>query len=137
MKKYYKLVSVGLKSLGILGVHGLKPEFILQYRVGEWTCPVPGTNLFVFDSIQHARNFYDNYYCLSQNCYLFEAKVKSPRKTGLFTLNSANIHFNRKLRLQKKKYYRRISGDKCVPEGTVFCGAVKLLEQTRIGPFSI
>jgi len=137
-KTYYKIVTSDLKSLGVINVSGLPERFWLQYSTKEWTKPIPGTDLFVFTSLNAAKYFYKDYNLASSNkthkynrtrSRCFSVRVKSPRIKGLFTFDLGCLCREIRKRLYKKKYINNLQyliNTHNVPTGTVFCSAVKL-----------
>ena len=137
-KTYYKIVTSDLKSLGAINVSRLPEKFWLQYFVDEWTKPIPGTDLFVFTSLNAAKYFYKDYNLASSarthkynrtrsRCFLVQ--VKNPRKKGLFCFRIDWLMIEMRKRLNKKKYINNLQyliSAHGVPMGTIFCSAVKL-----------
>ena len=120
-KKYYKVLSDGLTSA--------VTEFPLKvkYTLNEWVRPnIPGSHLFVFDSLQKAKNF-----CGHSSKDIYECEVKNPQKLGVFmdyfVLTKDILCEILKLKNNKKKYRHKIVDIE--PLGTVFCSAVKLTKR--------
>lgn len=124
---YYKVLRNGLVSAN---VHPL-PIYInsgisIKYSLGEWTFPkIKGSKLFVFEDLNLARK-YANFCCQK---ILYECEVKNPKEKG--PASSYHIFEILKAIRQKKKYSHLINY-KNVPDGTIFCDAVKLIERVRI-----
>lgn len=142
-KIYYKVVCIDKKdnslkswSYGNGRLSNFYPElpnFVITYKIGEWVYPkIDGSNLMVFNSFQAAVDFRQIPYGSS----IFSCHIKNIYKIGIiFKLHkilqepSQEFYALCKKRKQKKNisdHYQQI----CIPpEGTVFCGAVKLLER--------
>lgn len=108
----------------------------IQYILDQWVEPsIPGTNLMVFDSIDHAK-MCKKKYSFWKNHVIFECEVKNPSKKGLF-LSTVHQIYNlekiAKLRKNKKKYTHlcKMNRDDSLPEGTIFCKAVKILKEVQ------
>lgn len=130
MKKYYKVVGDDLKSSQTKHWGEYAKTYTVQYKPHTWVFPnVKGSNLMVFDSLTNTINFQNS---IPETCKIFECKVVSPRKIGIFSSSySFIVHLVNtcnKLKKQKKKYSHLIK-TKWIPKGTVFCDGVMLLKQ--------
>ena len=127
-KIYYKVVSQDLRSV-------VRPRvsFAVQYKIGKFVeAKVKGTPLAVFDDLVKARRFAlkKKYSCI----YKCEIQGKYPKPwipwSGMFdrsmSLSDHVKHIGNLIR-QKKKYSHIV--DYVVPDGTVSCKRVKLLEK--------
>lgn len=126
MKKYYKVVNDDLSSAYVGSLYGTK-SLSVTYKIGEWVEPnIKGTDLMVFSDLESARNFLND---KGWGTKIFTCEVKNPRKRGLFIENATVSYILRaaKLRLKHKKFLNWT--DKPKIEGTVFCKAIKLLEE--------
>lgn len=102
------------------------PDTNLEYTIGRWTTPIiAGSNIMVFRSLDKAQRFASRYY----KKYIFECEVRNPSKTGIFFwLNDDVIHklaLVAKLKRLKKAYRKYITDIDHIPDGTIFCSAVK------------
>ena len=131
MKTYYKVVTPTLRS-AMTSMWSSKEELIIEYKVGEWVYPkVLGTYLFVFKTLQNAKDFihecgissYYIYKCLGVN----EHKILGmcPGIYGDRILQAA------KLKRQKKKYLHLFDKE-VIPNGTVGVEALKLIKEINL-----
>jgi hypothetical protein len=108
----------------------------IQYILDKWVEPkIQGTNLMVFDSIENAKKCKKKYH-FWKNHVIFECEVKNPSKKGLFlpTVNQIyGLEKIAKLRRNKKKYTHlcKMNRGDSLPEGTIFCKAVKILREVE------
>ena len=77
---YYKVCNVHTDGTfwSVNRTEEFPPEFRVKYVPGEWTTPaIPNTQLFVFDSLEHAKDFeYVQMGCT--HTAIFECEVKEP-----------------------------------------------------------
>ena len=147
-KYFYKLVNDTLKSC-----YGRQPKLTIQYERGEWVYPkLESSRLFVFDSVRHVRIWRKQQN--REHFPIYKCEVKNPSTNGIFLilLSSLQIGLIEKMwdefnysRLRKELLGRK---DGCnngmggsaslaskehnildAPNGTVWCDAVKLVEQ--------
>lgn len=67
MKKYYKVVRNDWVNRGLISARSGN----VQYKVGEWVNAPENTRLFVFDSLQKAKEF-----CRDQPDEIYECQIK-------------------------------------------------------------
>lgn len=140
--KYYKVVSIDPRTFRYYSA--IKTELMLEYKVGEWTYPHPHTSLMCFDNLQCATSFLLSGY----GNRIFECSIKNPSKKGIFVTSVFDDDFPKmvdqliKLKKQKKKFFgqrirlkgshKGINSGMYMPEGTIFCKAIKLEKQYDI-----
>ena len=133
-QKYYKVVTPELKSIGsLLGIPLQKFGLEKQYSLGKWTCPKPGTDLFVFDNLENAQEFM--WGIGFRNYEIYEVEVKEPNLKGLFINFLGNLDEIAETILEYGKQghtlqSKHILSDKKVC-GTVFCQGVKLIKKVE------
>lgn len=126
MTTYYKVVRK--EDNKYFSVTGCDDELDtnLEYRIGRWTTPIIiGSNIMVFKSLEKAKGFALSYfdYCI------FECEVRNPSKTGIFFWSNYDVIHKlasiAKLKRWKKAYKKYITDIDHIPDGTIFCSAVK------------
>lgn len=129
-KIYYKVVDRDLRSAVISKKKipvDVRERFTVKYKLNEWVRPnVEKTDLMVFATKAAAQDFIrfsiDDY-------KIFKCHAKNPRTRGLIIYwreLSENI-INQFVKLRRNK--KQIRTDVIPPKGTVFCSAVKLIEE--------
>jgi len=118
---YYKVVKTGRQ--GFRSAIVLRRPWRLDYAVGEWTKPqVPDTKLFVFESLNAARDFAARESNAAVFCCEVEGEPTHPsRMAWLGDLCSFWQAY-----LQKVPY-----AGGTPPRGTVWVDAVKLIEEVK------
>lgn len=99
----------------------------IKYNIGEWTHPIiKKTKLFVFNNLEDAKNL------IKREKYgysIYECEVINPKEYG--PVNIGNTEDLLKAIKQKKKYRHLIN--RCdLPNGTIFCDAVKLIREVQV-----
>lgn len=127
MKKYYKVVSKELKSARASRNFD---SLSINYKIGKWVEPhLKGSNLMVFSTLLDAKTFADIYI----GDRIFECEVLKPSRSGIIfdTVTSINMLMKRIITLKrmKKKYKHLVNGNP--PKGTIFCSAVKLIQEIK------
>ena len=120
----YKVVDENLRSIVIGKTYDIESRVLeVQYLENEWVCPVDkNAPLMAFSSIHYARKFMDS------NCnsaYLYKAEAIISKKRWGWVNNVIKA-------LQLKKNKKNISDfiiREALPEGTVFCDQIKLVEK--------
>lgn len=142
-KIYYKVVTHDLQSAIInpyLERHishykyNATKDFCVQYKINEWVKPEkPGTKLMVFSNLDDAKEF-----ALFQGIHLliYKCSVRNPTKHGFITdLDKLGYIYPTLIKRIKQKKKITDLYQECeknsIPEGTVFCSAVKLLEEVN------
>lgn len=147
-KKYYKVVfnsisnellSVSLSNYVCFNKY-VREHLGISYKINEWVKPKdPATNLMCFDNLNSARTFIIDLIDIKYEHQLkiFECKVKNPRKNGLYFKLHSNyesindyIQHIKELKLYKKKKYSHLYR-KCPYDNTVFCSAIKLIQEVK------
>lgn len=136
MKYYYKIVRA--TSLGLISYNDfpcdktnkkyMEKGVILKYNIGRWTYPViEGSDLFIFDTKENAIKFCSH----DTNKIIFKCEVKNPRKYGVSTgyggLVYQKLESILKAKKNKKKFLHMSMNN--MPEGTMYCSAIKLIEK--------
>lgn len=125
---FYKVVQ--RNTLASYNV-GHNPYYIesglsIRYSIGDWTYPkVKRTKLFVFKDLQAARNLVGrdkSYYSI------YSCEVKNPKDYGPVNINNTEVLLEA---IKNKKKYKHLINMKSVPDGTIFCDAVKLIEEIK------
>jgi len=126
MKTYYKVVTEDLESLTSIAP--------IQYKIDQWVGPhLKGSAIFVFDTLQHAKNFRRRWSYPSYNP-IYKVVTKGMFHKPPFVLSHVSdtlikICQGLKLRKQHKKdtITTRYYGE--IPQGTVCVKEVKLMER--------
>lgn len=129
-KTYYKVVGHDLKSFilyrasaNCILTYDQASKFAVQYKENEW---VYGNNLFVFDSLNSAKNFTRH---LRLYIYIYECEALKPRKADRIVTWYQTETIAKILDLiKKKKKYTHLLND-MAPEGSMVCSGVKLLKK--------
>ena len=124
-KIYYKVTTNDLRSIVLYWNNKLST----QYKLNEFvSSPVQGTPLSVFDTLSSAKEF-----CRVRSGYrIFRCEIKYRLKTPWIP-HFASYYQTQRLKTllnrikNKKKYLDMVWTD--LPEGTVSCKQVKLLEE--------
>lgn len=122
---YYKVVyksCYGLESV----CRWLPDNYTVLYKVGEWIYPkVLGSKLFVFKTLKHALDFV-NSECstIGNSCEIYKCQVdKAYRIKKLSGIGTVDAYW------KKKRSRKRINNYRTVPDGTLSCDCLKLLEK--------
>lgn len=104
----------------------------VEYKVGEWATPcLYGSKLFAFSNLYDARGF--RYGFLSENRFrIFKAEaigVSWPRITRMPNIEDIEKFWNAKT--QHKRISNFTDGASLLASGTVWCNAIKLLEEVN------
>ncbi len=126
-KIYYKCVRVHNTQLTSYVISS-RNSFCVQYKLDKWIYPsVSGTKLFVFETLEDAKNFTRHGYSFA----IFECNVINPQnKYSIFHCSKYNfvnltiVEGMLRLRKQRKKFTHLQIGD--MPKNTVVCDAIKL-----------
>lgn len=120
---YYKVVSeVNGKLLPL--VHS---DIGVQYKIGEWTKPLPNSHLFCFDNIEEARRW-----AIEWDGLLFKCEIIKSKSNPIFlyegnldTINVINfLNKINKLKRNKKAFTHLLN--EC---DFVTCDAIKLVNE--------
>lgn len=146
-KIYYKVVRWNLTS-AVMNTDNdyidpyLTNDFCINYKINEWVKPkIPGTKLMVFSNLDSAKQFanpYRSFRSLSDIIYcIYTCHIKNPSKIGFFTYIYDSPSG---IRTKYYEYYKLIKNKKRrssfknnanIPNDTVFCSAVKLLDRIQ------
>ncbi len=130
-KKYYKVVTQGLKSYMSSYTDGI---LTVQYKVGEFVSGKFNSGLYVFNNYQNAKVFQKSIGDQFRLSYIYEVEVRQPDKILLIYL----IHFYSEKaasllqrRKNKKEFMSLMDewGCESFPEGTKCFKEVKLLRR--------
>lgn len=120
----YKVVTSDLKSC--FAYHSLFPKrFVIEYELNKWIYPHKGTHCWVFDSFNHAKNFFDNEYFHKNDYHIYFCDIGRIIKNG-FCTSWLCIENELDKKLRKKKYECDFD---FVALNTVFTNKVKLLQR--------
>lgn len=96
----------------------------LEYEVGKEIVPETGS-LFAFDSIRSALMFFESVEFLGQHVYKAEGVIDREK-----TLNGVMCHpWMEFLEFWKSYEERMVTRSVCVPQGTILCSKIKLIER--------
>lgn len=134
--KVYKVVSVRNGKKYSFARNGIIPvEYAVEYIPGEWTKPVvEGTKLFVFETLQDAKNFVIMEYLSFKN-EIWECECKDLIDPPRYISNclSFNKFINDFLSFRKKKKkiskFTSANATKSVPSGTKLTSSLKLVKK--------
>lgn len=121
------LVSYNTSTFKEKNLEKLACGALVEYKIGEWIRPkILGSNLFVYESLDQARYMsQDNYY----PALVFRCEVENPSYEGYWTGLSIDINeLALRMKIREKMNILKYIHDS-VMRHTVFCDAVKLLEQ--------
>lgn len=141
MEIYYKIVTYnsyhGLLSYNICeewqedaNKNFLNCGTVIVYNIGSWTTPkIIGSDLFIFDTLENAK-FFSRHYGYDKK--IFKCYAKNVRKKGI-SISIFNFSQKKLLELielkKQNKEYIHLSNQLRIPEGTLFCSAIKLIEE--------
>lgn len=98
----------------------------IRYAIGNWTYPkIKRTKLFVFKDLEAAKKIVGR----DKSHYsIYSCEVKNPKDYG-----PVNVYDSENLlqAIKNKKKYKHLINMKFVPGGTIFCDAVKLIEEIK------
>lgn len=125
MKKYYKVVLKYSSDHSNL----MSAYSNVYYKINDYVYAPQGTKLFVFNSLDIAKNF-----ASSRNLAVYECLVKNPRLVKTLRNNTLPKDYWRyiadakkhKLNINQYLTKKNAVGHKKWPIGTVWCDAVKL-----------
>jgi hypothetical protein len=130
-KVYYKVVDKNLRSAWIVD-----RRLTTQYEIGKFvSSPTPETPLAVFQTLEKAKDFKRNNILYSAKIFKCNIKNKTkepwlPGTSGiLFEYQKKNLNEIISLIKAKKKFTHLIY--KKLPDGTITCKQVKLLEEIK------
>jgi hypothetical protein len=129
---YYKITDIWLRSFlnihpDIWGDRDFK-SWSVQYKIGEFVTPQqPNSKLYVFKTLEDAKYFVRHFG--QERFHIYSCEVKNPSKNILLVWYS-NIYDFKRLwnNIKNKKKYKHLVSNH-IPENTVMCDAVKLLEK--------
>jgi hypothetical protein len=136
-KLYYKIVRLDHNGnlVSLCSNQDFPEHFRVTYKKGEFVkAAVPGTRLFVFDSLHSAKSFKDS---LCSNHYIiYSCQVHNPLKEkALASIAYVESYWNERLNGRKKRkgWINKIPNYKlwehgAAPNGTYSATAVKLIE---------
>ncbi len=144
-KTYYKIVAVKdgkLLSRAAYSGNLRNNDLVVEYKENEWVHqPKHGGKLMVFESKALAEDhifFWDyNPETCDYEYRIHACKVKNPSNKGVFfEIDTRYEEFkdwlNRMIDLRiKKKKYLEVCVNGSIPEGTIFCDSVMLLERVK------
>lgn len=111
---YYKLLrkfGVRLKSYGM-------HAYCIDYEIGEWIKPpIPNSQLFVFDSLLHAKQFN-----VHLNIVVFECAVVNPQQILYICPHS-------EAGMMEKYWSGALAHERFAPTGTYGCDSLKLIKE--------
>lgn len=120
---YYKVVTDNLKSI-MSKLHSFPEKYVTQYKIGEWTKPaIANTKLFVFNDLAAARRF-----SLMEDGRLYSCDVINPFEK---TVGASFNFFDNFWKHEDVKYLCDRQYFMPLPNNTVFCDAVKLIEEIK------
>ena len=142
MKYYYKVVTVSRH--GLISYNTGNDTFLdhnkvyldnghaIVYKIGEWVYPkIDGTNLFIFDNLENAKNLCHR--SLTNN-KIFKCQAKNVSNRGISTgklgIETNTLKKMLKLKKRKKKFLHLSEIERMYP-GTLYCTAVKLIEEVK------
>lgn len=97
----------------------------LSYAVNKLTIAPKDTKLFVFDTLENAKQFFE--ICMYGSSYIYKCEAYNVSKPKYMSeITSVSVPLFWKLRKQKKST-KHIQKD--VPPGTLYADSVKLLEK--------
>jgi hypothetical protein len=99
----------------------------IEYYIARWVYPrVPHSKLFVFDSIENARRA-----AIPSRHRIYKCEVKNPQGIKYIApfYNYNHVKLFWKLKHSKKKFSHLQCTSNGVPQGTLICDAVKLIER--------
>lgn len=137
MKTYYKVVRSDLKSVQTFSWEtdyfrkfSLK-DFIIQYKIGEFVKPkIEGSDLMVFSNLKDAIGF-AHYYT---DAKIYKCNIVGGKSVGIFSpylSGLEDIYCNIYEKKKAKKRWSHLVSLRNIPNGTVFCSAVKLIERVN------
>ena len=135
-KIYYKVVrqdaSGNFISARAFPIEGSIVFGRIQYKIGVWAYPLATSNLFVFDSLEHAQSFVKD----------FVAEDRNPVEEKIFTcevIGGYRPKYICKFIHDIEQFWRNWNRRKKIsgfgmkpPKGTVLVEAVKLLEEVKL-----
>lgn len=123
-KIYYKVVNSHNKSArwwprNLSRIH---------YKINEWITPDIG-KIFIFDTLKNAIEFHYGF----DNEKIYKCVVKNPTKAEYYLNNSNSSIEDFWKNYNKPTELAKINGVAEPPKGTIYCDAVKLLEEVTNG----
>ncbi len=131
-KKYYKVVNPDMTSCCL---HPSFPsKFRVTYKVGQWTKPkIDGTRLFIFSSLDAAKNFRYNQQYPYPTWDIYECEVNNARRDKVANVDKIENYWKTILNARKlKKRFLDLIEDFLMnntPNNTYSATEVKLLKR--------
>ena len=120
-KIYYKVVTSTLRSARHYPKSGA-----IQYKINEWVTPPIG-KIFIFETKKDAiqfQLFYEK---------IYKCVVKNPTKAKYYAQSCMTCLVDFWKNYNKPAELAKMSGISKPPKGTIYCDAVKLLEEVTNG----
>ena len=120
----YKVVDKNLRS-AIVGKGSVADNSLeVQYLENQWVCPIDkNAPLMAFLEIEDAKTFLKHN---RSGMYIYKAEAIISKKKWGWVYNVTKVL---KLKRNKKKISNFIQLDGYIPNGTIFCDKIKLIER--------
>jgi len=123
---YYKVLNSDLSSAYISNLYFNTEDIVVKYKINQFVYPnILGSKLMVFSDLSSARLFR-----CSWGIKIFKCEILNPSEDGIFVETGKGMKEDLldvlRLKKQKKRFTYLLSRN--IPNNTVFCDAVKLIE---------